>query len=165
MKATRIWVVALALGVIAVPVDAQRVPMPADGCTYERCLLRLHGDRVVAGLDEREVAEGGLFSVPELRPMISVSDSAAHYYGLAERDFGRGAFMSILGTTLGVVGLLVLEEKGGDDATANWVGGGMLVSGVATGLYGFRRHERARDRLELSLAHYNDQLPDGPRGR
>lgn len=131
----------------------------ADGCTYDRCALRVHrgfwGPRLVRGLEGDKVAGLGLLA-PRLTLFAERSDSAARYYELFRKSNNQGAALMLAGALV-FVGVTVSAGPRWDQPVTTAQGVGLAV-GLGLLVAGGIRILPAHNRLSKAVWWYNRTL-------
>lgn len=134
------------------PLAAQAGPVP-EACDYAACALRVHGSDLLAGESGEKVAGFGFFSAPDLRELMSVSDSATHYLDVLESNYGSGMLMGTLGFAAGFIATSV-----GDVGRNEEVRIGVAVSSLVLIVWGGVRVRRSQSALHSAVWWYNREL-------
>ena len=162
MRTTRLL---LALGGVVTTLGGAARPLRAQdaGCaaapSYDRCALRFEEPHIVVGQRGDRIARVGLFSVPDLRPRVQGSDSAAAYarrFRARQLASNTGLWASLgLSIGAGVVGAPAARR---DDRMPPVVAA-MLGASVGSLVYAIYEQHRARAALARTMWWYNRDLP------
>jgi hypothetical protein len=150
--------VAIALGVAALVhgPDPLRAQSPTEPCPYRQCALRLEprglGTALVRGVEGEVVGRLGFMGVrPELRILVSRSDSAVAHAERYQRLAPRGAVLAGIGSLLLVAP--ALREDLGDGAVI-----AATLGGAASTIAGTILLSRAQRALARSIWWHNEAL-------
>jgi hypothetical protein len=151
----------LIIGVVSLLVLVDVMPAqvtPGASCSYRSCALRIHGNRILAGAEARQVASLGRFQPPRLRPLAEVSDSVSFYLDLVERNYTSGRVLSLVGAFVFATSFFFLQEQDFDGAEP--IALGLGVGGVVVQFIGSRRIRTANHALADAIWWYNAELPN-----
>ncbi|MEJ2719621.1 MAG: hypothetical protein P8181_00590, partial [bacterium] len=124
-------------------------------CEYDSCAVRLKygwGVKLVAGVDEREIAGLGMF--PSIEPTVLFSERsefAASLYSEFRSQRIKGSLLTF-GGFAAVVGAIIAGEDNKD------IAGGLLLGGFVVWGVGIVMQTTAMDKLSLATWEYNRTL-------
>lgn len=151
----------LAITAVARPAAAQTT-RAGDGCTFERCGLRVQGSSVYRGLEGERVGRMGLFYA-DLRFLQAAPDSAGI---LARRAVSRhersGLLRHLAQFSFMPTYAMSLARIGDDDVPAHgWTALGLAVAGLLLDHIADRRGEGAATAMSRSVWWYNHDVAAG----
>lgn len=85
------------------PVETLAQDSAQRSCTYRACALRIEGDRILQGVEGREVGDLGAF-YNDLRILREKPDSATYYANVYESNSKRDFWLSLSGGVLVAAG-------------------------------------------------------------
>lgn len=136
--------------------------LPAHGCAYDQCALRLERNRILRGASGERVGKLGIFSATNLVTLVSnvPSDSALAHARIFDANYGRGSRLLFVGAVTAGVALVVdrtRREQGLTGGTSTIYA--IAFSGIVVEFLGGRKVLRARDALSRAIWWHNRELP------
>jgi hypothetical protein len=126
-------------------------------CNYDSCAVRIKygwGVKLVAGVEEREIAGLGMFPPNEPTALFSErSDLAASLYSEFRSQRIKGSLLTFGGLAM-MVGAIIAGEDNKE------VAGGLLLGGVVVWGVGVFMQTTAMDKVSLAAWEYNRTLKD-----